>query len=131
MTTKREQFTANQQMIADDVVMGTGVRLSSFISLYGCSIGNETTIGSFVEVQRGAEIGARCKISSHSFVCEGVTIKDECFVGHGVTFVNDLHPRTTSAAGSAKAGDDWDLVTTYVRRGASIGSGSTTGMSTV
>jgi acetyltransferase-like isoleucine patch superfamily enzyme len=125
MTAKPEQFTSSYQIISDDVVLGSGVRLSSFINLYGCAIGDETTIGSFVEVQRGANIGARCKISSHSFVCEGVTIEDDCFIGHGVTFINDLQPRATSAEGAVKSGDDWDLVRTYVRKGASIGSGST------
>ena len=125
MTKQPEPFAASYQMISDDVVLGAGVRLSSFINLYGCAVGDETTIGSFVEVQRGADIGARCKISSHTFVCEGVTIEDECFVGHGVTFINDLHPRATSTEGTVKVGDDWELVRTYVRRGASIGSGST------
>jgi acetyltransferase-like isoleucine patch superfamily enzyme len=125
MTAKPVQFAGTYQMISDDVVLGSDVRLSSFINLYGCAIGDETTIGSFVEVQRGAAIGARCKVSSHSFVCEGVTIEDECFVGHGVTFINDLHPRAASPGGAVKAGDDWDLVATRVRQGASIGSGST------
>lgn len=125
MTAKPVQFAGNYQMISDDVVLGSDVRLSSFINLYGCAIGDETTIGSFVEVQRGAAIGARCKVSSHSFVCEGVTIEDECFVGHGVTFINDLHPRAASPGGAVKASDDWDLVVTRVRQGASIGSGST------
>ena len=125
MKAEPEEFTARYQMISDDVVLGAGVRLSSFINLYGCAVGSETTIGSFVEVQRGARIGARCKISSHSFVCEGVTIEDECFVGHGVTFINDLHPRATSADGTVQSDDDWELARTYVRKGASIGSGST------
>ena len=125
MTDQPEPFAAGHQMISDDVVLGAGVRLSSFVNLYGCTVGDETTIGSFVEVQRGAAIGARCKISSHTFVCEGVTIEDECFVGHGVTFINDLHPRATGADGAVKSGDDWELVRTYVRTGASIGSGST------
>jgi acetyltransferase-like isoleucine patch superfamily enzyme len=125
MTEQPEPFAASYQMISDDVVLGAGVRLSSFINLYGCAVGDETTIGSFVEVQRGADIGARCKISSHTFVCEGVTIEDECFVGHGVTFINDLHPRATSTDGAVKSGDDWELVRTFVRKGASIGSGST------
>jgi acetyltransferase-like isoleucine patch superfamily enzyme len=112
-------------VIAPDVELGDGVRLGSFINLYGCSIGDETTIGAFVEVQRGASIGARCKISSHTFVCEGVTIEDECFVGHGVTFINDIHPRATAASGRVAGRDDWVMVETRVRSGASIGSGAT------
>ncbi len=125
MTATPEQFPASYQMISDDVELGQDVRLSSFINLYGCVIGNETTIGSFVEVQRGVIIGARCKISSHTFICEGVTIEDDCFVGHGVTFINDLHPRATGANGAVKTGDDWELVRTRVGMGASIGSGAT------
>lgn len=124
MTTP-ERFSANYQMISDDVELGQNVRLSSFVNLYGCEIGNESTIGSFVEVQRGAAIGERCKISSHTFVCGGVTIEDGCFVGHGVTFINDLQPRATRADGDVQTADDWDLTTTIVRRGASIGSGAT------
>jgi acetyltransferase-like isoleucine patch superfamily enzyme len=112
-------------MISDDVVLGNGVRLAPFINLYGCAVGDETTIGSFVEVQRGAAIGSRCKVSSHSFVCEGVTIEDECFVGHGVTFINDRHPRATNPDGMVQSGGDWEHLQTYVRKGASIGSGST------
>ena len=119
------QFTGHYQVVSDDVQLGENVRMSSFVNLYGCSIGDETTIGSFVEVQRGASIGARCKVSSHSFVCEGVTIEDECFVGHGVMFINDLVPRATTDDGAVKAGDDWQLTTTVVRRRASIGSGAT------
>ncbi len=125
MSAGPEQFAANFQMIGDDVVVGRDVRLSSFINLYGCEIGDETTIGSFVEVQRGATIGARCKISSHTFVCGGVTIEDGVFVGHGVTFINDLHPRATRPDGSVQTADDWQLTTTRVRKGASIGSGAT------
>jgi acetyltransferase-like isoleucine patch superfamily enzyme len=118
-------FAADFQMISDDVDLGRNVRLSSFVNLYGCTIGDETTIGSFVEVQRGASIGARCKISSHTFVCAGVTIEDGCFVGHGVTFINDLQPRATKPDGDVQTDDDWELVTTVVRSGASIGSGAT------
>lgn len=125
MTEEPKQFTASYQVIADDVELGRDVRLSSFINLYGCSIGDETTIGSFVEIQRGASVGARCKISSHSFVCEGVTIEDECFVGHSVTFINDLFPRATTADGRVQSGSDWELVRTRVGKGASIGSGAT------
>lgn len=124
MEAQRPAFAADFQVINPDVEIGDGVRLGSFINLYGCSIGDESTIGAFVEVQRGARIGARCKISSHTFVCEGVTIEDECFVGHGVMFINDLHPRAASSGRVAGPGD-WDMVETLVRRGASIGSGAT------
>jgi len=120
-----EKFVTSYQMISDDVDLGEGVRLSSFVNLYGCSIGDNTKIGSFVEVQRGATIGARCKISSHTFVCGGVTIEDECFVGHGVTFINDLHPRATTADGGLKTDDDWELAPTRIGKRASIGSGAT------
>ncbi len=109
----------------DDVCLGEGVVIHSFTNLYGCTIGDETRVGAFVEIQRGAAIGSRCKISSHSFICEGVTIEDEVFVGHGVVFINDRHPRATREDGSAKAADDWVLERTHVGRGASIGSGAT------
>ena len=125
MTPIPDRFSASHQMISDDVELGRDVRLSSFINLYGCVIGDETTIGAFVEIQRGATIGARCKISSHSFVCEGVTIEDECFIGHGVMFINDLTPRATSLHGSVKSPTDWNLRLTTVRFAASIGTGAT------
>jgi UDP-2-acetamido-3-amino-2,3-dideoxy-glucuronate N-acetyltransferase len=125
MTPTPEQFSASHQMISDDVELGRDVRMSSFINLYGCEIGDETTIGSFVEVQRGAIIGARCKISSHTFICGGVTIEDACFVGHGVMFINDLNPRATRADGSVQTVDDWDLKPTLIHKGATIGSGAT------
>lgn len=124
MSSQRE-FIASHQVVTDDVQLGESVRLSSFVNLYGCSVGDDTTVGSFVEVQRGAVIGARCKVSSHSFICEGVTLEDEVFVGHGVMFTNDLLPRSTSENGELKGSSDWQLVTTVVRRGASIGSGVT------
>jgi len=111
--------------VADDVVLGTGVQLSRFINLYGCEIGAESVIGAFVEVQRGASIGARTKISSHSFVCEGVKIGDRCFIGHNVTFTNDLTPRATAVDGELQGPDDWTVVPTIVQDEASIGSGST------
>jgi len=111
--------------IADDVVLGPGVRLGRFVNLYGCQIGAESTIGAFVEVQRGASIGARSKISSHSFVCEGVRIGDRCFIGHNVTFTNDLTPRATTPEGELQGPDDWTIVPTIVEDEASIGSGST------
>jgi len=118
-------FHADYQMIAGDVVLGDAVRLSSFVNLYGCSIGDGTTIGAFVEIQRGVVVGARCKISSHAFICEGVTIEDECFVGHGVVFINDATPRATTPEGEPQGTDDWTLMPTRIGRGASIGSGAT------
>lgn len=111
--------------IAPDVKLGSGVQLFGFVNLYGCDIGDETRIGTFVEIQKGVKIGARCKISSHTFICEGVTIHDEVFVGHGVTFVNDRHPRAATDDGALKAQDDWECQRTIVESGASIGSGST------
>lgn len=113
--------------IADSVKLGANVRIihPSLVNLYGCSVGDDTRIGTFVEVQKGAEIGARCKISSHSFICEGVIIEDEVFVGHGVMFTNDRHPRAANADGSPQADGDWSLITTRVRRGASIGTNAT------
>jgi acetyltransferase-like isoleucine patch superfamily enzyme len=111
--------------IAEDVKLGENVRLSKFINLYGCEIGDETKIGAFVEIQKNASIGKRCKISSHTFICEGVTIEDNVFVGHGVTFVNDSYPRATSPGGSLQTEDDWKVEFTVIRRGASIGSGAT------
>jgi acetyltransferase-like isoleucine patch superfamily enzyme len=111
--------------IAPDVKLGTGVRLNDFINLYGCEIGDYTKIGCFVEVQKGARIGDYCKISSHSFICEGVTIEDHVFVGHNVTFTNDIYPRASNPDGSMQKEGDWTCVRTLIRRGASIGSGAT------
>lgn len=111
--------------VAADVKLGKGVKLFAFVNLYGCEIGNNTKIGTFVEVQRGAKIGANCKISSHTFICEGVTIKDGVFVGHGVTFINDLYPRAVTGQGSLQNEADWTCIPTTICRGASIGSGST------
>jgi acetyltransferase-like isoleucine patch superfamily enzyme len=111
--------------IAPDVKLGRAVKLSKFINLYGCQIGDETKIGAFVEIQKNATVGHRCKISSHTFVCEGVTIEDNVFIGHGVTFINDSYPRATTSAGELQTENDWRVETTVVRRGASIGSGST------
>ena len=113
------------QLIAPDVKLGKGVRLFGFVNLYGCEIGDETKIGCFVEIQKKARIGRRCKISSHTFICEGVTIEDEVFVGHGVMFTNDLFPRATAAGGGLQTEADWQCVPTLVKRGASIGSGAT------
>jgi UDP-2-acetamido-3-amino-2,3-dideoxy-glucuronate N-acetyltransferase len=110
--------------IAPSVKLGKNVRIYDFTNLYGCEVGDETKIGTFVEIQKGAKIGRRCKISSHTFVCEGVTIEDEVFVGHGVTFINDRFPRAT-AAGSLQTEKDWVCIPTVVKRGASIGSGAT------
>lgn len=110
--------------IADDVVLGDGVRLAPFVNLYGCTIGDETRLGAFVEVQRDVCIGRRCKISSHTFVCTGVVIEDEVFVGHHVVFINDRHPRATNEAGRPQTEVDWRLETTLVERGASLGSGA-------
>jgi UDP-2-acetamido-3-amino-2,3-dideoxy-glucuronate N-acetyltransferase len=112
-------------MIAADVVLGEGVRIfqPDLVNLYGCAIGEETKIGAFVEIQKGATVGARCKISSHSFICEGVAIEDEVFVGHGVMFINDPRPRAT-LGGRLSTDDDWQVVPTRVKRGASIGTGA-------
>lgn len=110
--------------ISDDVVLGRDVQLHAFVNLYGCRIGEQTRLGTFVEVQKGAVIGARCKISSHTFICQGVVIEDEVFIGHGVTFTNDLFPRA-AAEGRPQGEEDWECLPTYVRAGASIGSGTT------
>jgi UDP-2-acetamido-3-amino-2,3-dideoxy-glucuronate N-acetyltransferase len=111
--------------IAPDVRLGKNVRVFGFVNLYGCEVGDESRIGTFVEIQKGARIGQRCKISSHTFICEGVTIEDEVFVGHGVTFINDLFPRATTESGQSQTEADWACVPTLVKRGASIGSGAT------
>lgn len=111
--------------VAPDVKLGANVRLFNFVNLYGCEIGDDTKIGTFVEIQKGARIGKRCKISSHSFICEGVTIDDEVFIGHGVMFTNDRFPRATVAGGGLQTEADWSCEPTVVKRGASIGSGAT------
>ena len=111
--------------IADDVQLGRNVTLPGFCNLYGCRIGDDTLIGTFVEIQKNATIGARCKISSHTFVCEGVTIEDEVFVGHGVMFINDRFPRSTNTDGSLQTDADWSVENTTIRRTASIGSNAT------
>jgi acetyltransferase-like isoleucine patch superfamily enzyme len=113
------------QQIAPDVRLGKGVCLFGFVNLYGCEIGDDVKIGTFVEIQKGAKIGNRCKISSHTFICEGVTLEDDVFVGHGVTFINDRFPRATNGQGSLQTEADWKCVPTLVKRGAAIGSGST------
>src|SRR2546429_3802837 len=111
--------------IAPDVKLGKDVKLAKFINLYGCEIGDETKIGAFVEIQKNAKVGRRCKISSHTFICEGVTIEDHVLIGHGVTFINDSYPRATSETGELQTEKDWKVEATLVRRGASIGSGAT------
>ncbi len=115
----------NYQRIAADVRLGNNVRIFAFVNLYGCEIGDDTKIGTFVEIQKGAKIGARCKISSHTFVCEGVTIESEVFVGHNVTFINDRLPRAVTPEGRLQTEGDWTCQRTIVKRGASIGSGAT------
>jgi UDP-2-acetamido-3-amino-2,3-dideoxy-glucuronate N-acetyltransferase len=113
--------------IANDVILGQNVRIfqPDLVNLYGCSIGDETKIGAFVEIQKNATIGARCKVSSHSFICEGVTIEDEVFIGHGVMFTNDLYPRAVNEDGSLQSDRDWQVIKTTVKRRASVGSNAT------
>jgi acetyltransferase-like isoleucine patch superfamily enzyme len=113
------------QQIAPDVKLGKGVRIYSFTNLYGCEIGDDVKIGTFVEIQKGARIGARCKVSSHTFICEGVTLEEEVFIGHNVTFINDRYPRATNGDGQLQTEADWECIGTVVKRGASIGSGTT------
>ncbi len=111
--------------LGKNVRLGRDVKLSKFINLYGCEIGDETKIGAFVEIQKNATVGKRCKISSHTFVCEGVTIEDNVFIGHGVTFVNDSYPRATRAEGGLQTEADWQVERTLIKKGASVGSGAT------
>jgi acetyltransferase-like isoleucine patch superfamily enzyme len=111
--------------IAPDVKLGKNVKMSKFINMYGCEVGDDTKIGAFVEIQKNAVIGKSCKISSHTFICEGVTIEDDVFIGHSVTFINDSYPRATSADGRLQTEEDWKVEKTVVKKGASIGSGST------
>jgi UDP-2-acetamido-3-amino-2,3-dideoxy-glucuronate N-acetyltransferase len=113
------------QRIASDVKLGKNTRVFSFVNLYGCEIGDDVKIGAFVEIQKGVKIGNRCKISSHTFICEGVTLEDEVFVGHGVNFTNDRFPRAANNGGQLQTEADWTCIPTLVKRGASIGSGST------
>lgn len=113
------------QSIAPDVKLGRNVKIFGFVNLYGCEVGDDTKIGTFVEIQKGAKVGDRCKISSHTFICEGVTIESEVFVGHGVTFINDRRPRATTANGELQTEADWSCEKTTIKRGASIGSGAT------
>ncbi len=111
--------------IAPDVKLGKGVKIYAFVNLYGCQIGDETRIGTFVEIQKNAIVGRRCKISSHTFICEGVTLEDEVFLGHGVMFINDKYPRATNGDGRLQTEADWKCERTLVKKGASIGSGAT------
>jgi len=111
--------------VAPTVKLGRDVKLSKFINLYGCEIGDETKIGAFVEIQKNASVGKRCKISSHTFICEGVEIEDNVFIGHGVTFINDSYPRATAPSGGLQTEADWKVEKTLIRKGASVGSGST------
>jgi acetyltransferase-like isoleucine patch superfamily enzyme len=111
--------------IAADVKLGKNVQLGKFINLYGCEIGDNTKIGAFVEIQKNAKVGSNCKISSHTFICEGVTIEDNAFIGHGVTFINDTYPRATTTDGKLQSEKDWKVEPTVVKRGVSVGSGST------
>src|SRR5437667_6810546 len=111
--------------VASDVKLGAGVKLSNFVNLYGCEVGDNSKIGAFVEIQKNATIGKNCKISSHTFICEGVTIEDNVFVGHGVTFINDSYPRAATPNGQLQTGKDWAVEPTLVKKGASIGSGAT------
>ena len=113
------------QLIAADVKLGKDVRIYGFVNLYGCEIGDESRIGTFVEIQKGAKIGRRVKVSSHTFICEGVELEDHVFVGHGVMFINDRYPRAVNASGELVGDGDWTMIPTIVRRGATIGSGST------
>lgn len=112
------------QSIASDVQLGKGVKLSKFVNLYGCTVGSGTKIGAFVEIQKNAKVGKNCKISSHSFICEGVTIEDSVFVGHGVNFINDTYPRATTSKGKLQTQKDWKVEPTLVRKGASLGTGA-------
>lgn len=120
-----ENINGTYQSIAGDVKLGQNVKLSKFVNLYGCEIGDESKIGAFVEIQKNASVGKRCKISSHTFICEGVTIEDNVFVGHGVAFINDTFPRSTTAEGQLQTEADWKVERSMVKKGASIGSGST------
>jgi len=111
--------------IAPDVKLGKDVKIFAFVNLYGCTIGDYTKVGTFVEIQKGAFIGRNCKISSHTFICEGVTVEDDVFIGHNVTFINDMYPRSTTEGGGLQTEADWKVVPTFIRKGASVGSSAT------
>ena len=117
--------TAEFARISPDVKLGQDVKIYAFVNLYGCEIGDESRVGTFVEIQKGAKIGKRVKVSSHTFICEGVTIEDEVFIGHGVMFINDKYPRATTATGQSQTESDWECVPTLIEKGASIGSNAT------
>jgi acetyltransferase-like isoleucine patch superfamily enzyme len=122
----KDSVRADQYLcVSPDVKLGKDVKLAKFINLYGCEVGDETKIGAFVEIQKGATVGRRCKISSHTFICEGVTIEDQVFIGHSVTFINDSFPRATTETGALQTESDWSVERTLVKKGASIGSGAT------
>jgi acetyltransferase-like isoleucine patch superfamily enzyme len=116
---------SDHRCISEDVKLGKDVKLAQFVNLYGCEVGDESKVGAFVEIQKNARVGRRCKISSHTFVCEGVTIEDNVFVGHGVVFINDIYPRATTPEGDLQTERDWKVEKTLIKKGASIGSGST------
>ncbi len=118
-------MSAGKQSIAESVKLGKDVKIYDYVNLYGCEIGDNTKVGTFVEIQKNSKIGSNCKISSHTFVCEGVTIEDDVFIGHGVMFTNDLYPRSTNAGGGLQTEQDWKVEPTFVKKGASIGSGAT------
>jgi acetyltransferase-like isoleucine patch superfamily enzyme len=120
-----EKTRGDYVRIAPDVKLGQDVRIYAYVNLYGCEIGDESKIGTFVEIQKGAKVGSRVKVSSHTFICEGVTIEDEVFVGHGVMFINDKYPRATAAGGTLQTEEDWECLPTLVKRGASIGTNAT------
>ena len=125
MTKFTEEYLRDNFIRLKDVKMGENVKIFSFVNAYGCEIGDETRVGAFVEIQKGVKIGKRCKISSHSFLCEGVTIEDNVFIGHGVMFINDKFPRATNADGSPQTEADWPVIPITIKKGASIGSNAT------
>lgn len=124
MTNFTEEYLRENFIRLNNVRLGHDVKIFSFVNAYGCEIGDESKIGAFVEIQKGARIGSRCKVSSHTFICEGVSIEDGVFIGHGVMFTNDKYPRATRPDGTLQSDEDWQVVPTLVRRGASIGSGA-------
>jgi UDP-2-acetamido-3-amino-2,3-dideoxy-glucuronate N-acetyltransferase len=124
LSTQERAESANFVRIAPDVRLGRNVAIHCFVNLYGCTIGDDSRIGAFVEIQKNVVVGARCKVSSHTFLCEGVTVEDDCFIGHHVCFINDAYPRATNANGTPQSEKDWHMVPTRVCRGASIGSGA-------
>ncbi len=125
MNYTEEYIRTNFIRISEDVKLGKNVKIFSFANLYGCEVGDDTKIGAFVEIQKGVRIGERCKVSSHTFICEGVTIEDEVFIGHNVTFINDLYPRATNQDGNLQTESDWKVTPTTIKRGASLGSSAT------